>query len=307
MENRNELNSDLNLNSKNGGITFSLNVLLYIAVSLAAGIIALAFKLENGSDGFIYLSYILAQAGVALTCLISTKKICKVPFKSVVKVKCSPKYFLIAIMAIFGLLFSLGWVNDLSVALFKLFGYTPRESYLPDVSGAKVIPALLVIALLPAVFEEFLFRGLLLGCLKNQAGSVRSVFIVGFCFALFHASPEQTIYQFFAGCVFTLIAERSGSLAPTVVMHFINNAVIVIFQACGLFDESGALAVPAAVNITLIIVGAVCLIGALVWLILDKTPKEKCREGGVKNFFIFASSGIAVLALIWILSLFGVA
>ena len=59
-------------------------------------------------------------------------------------------------------------------------------------------------------------------------------------------------------------------------------------------------------NIILIVVGALSLIGGLIWLFLDKKPLIKCEKGGVKKFFMFASVGIAVLGLTWILSLFGV-
>jgi hypothetical protein len=45
-------------------------------------------------------------------------------------------------------------------------------------------------------------------------------------------------------------------------------------------------------------------VAGLMLLIFDKTPLVKGSKGGVKNFFIFASVGIVIMALIWILSLF---
>ncbi|MDE6613394.1 MAG: CPBP family intramembrane metalloprotease, partial [Clostridia bacterium] len=223
-------------------------------------------------------------------------------------VKCSPKYYLIAVMLIFGLLFSLSWIDSAVVEFFKLFGYKPRESssYFPNLSGGRIVPAFIVIAVLPALIEEALFRGVILNCCESSVGTVRTVFIAGFCFSLFHASPEQTVYQFIAGCVFAFIAVRSGSILPSVLMHFINNGLIVIFKACGLFDSAGNLMIPQAVNIVLIVLGALSLIGGLIWLILDGKPVKKCVKGGVKNFYIYASIGIAALGLTWLLLLFGV-
>ena len=93
--------------------------------------------------------------------------------------------------------------------------------------------------MLPAFCEELLFRGVLLNACENGMGSIRAVFTVGFCFALFHGSPEQTVYQFIAGCVFAFVAVRSRSVTPSVLMHFINNALIVILGACGLYGEGG--------------------------------------------------------------------
>ena len=69
----------------------------------------------------------------------------------------------------------------------------------------------------------------------------------------------------------------------------------------------GELAVSLGGNIAMIAVGAVALAGGIAWLALDKKKMEKGENGGVKNFFIFAACGIGVFALLWILSLFGVA
>ncbi|MDE7182079.1 MAG: CPBP family intramembrane metalloprotease [Clostridia bacterium] len=296
-----------NLNSINGGLTFSAAVIFYFAVQLIASIIIGAAHLDEKSDAYIYISYLCAPIAI-VSCIAAVLKVRKIHPKLVFPVKCNPKYYLIAVMLIFGLLFSLSWVDGAVVEFFKLFGYKPREasSYFPNLSGGRIVPAFIVVAVMPALIEEALFRGVILNCCENSVGSIRTVFIVGFCFSLFHGSPEQTVYQFIAGCAFAFIAIRSGSILPSVLMHFINNALIIIFKACGMFDTNGNLIMPQTVNIVLIVLGALSLIGGLVWLILDKKPVKKCVKGGVKCFFIYASVGIAALALNWILLLFGV-
>lgn len=220
-------------------------------------------------------------------------------------VKSHPKYYLIGAMLIFGLLFSLSSLNDLLVNLFELIGYTRKQSFLPDLSGWNIVPALLVIAVIPAVMEEVLFRGLILNSTQNGAGSIGSVFLVGLCFSLYHGSVEQTIYQFICGCLFALLAVRSRSLTPSVLIHFLNNALIIILCACGLTDDTtGELKMPVAANVVLMVLSALCLIGAVVWLVLDKTELKKAEKGGVKKFFIGASVGIAAMVIIWIANLF---
>ncbi|MDE5722409.1 MAG: CPBP family intramembrane metalloprotease [Clostridia bacterium] len=296
-----------NLNSINGGLTFSAAVIFYFAVQFIVGIIISAAHVDENSDANIYLSYLCAPVAI-VSCIAVILKVRKIHPKYVFPVKCSPKYYLIAVMIIFGLLFSLSWVGNAVVEFFKLFGYKPREasSYFPNTSGGRIIPVFIVIAVLPALIEEALFRGVILNCCENSVGTVRTVFIVGFCFSLFHASPEQTVYQFIVGCAFAFIAVRSGSILPSVLMHFINNALIVIFKACGLYDANGNLMVSQTVSIVLIVLGALSLIGGLIWLVLDKKPVKKCVKGGVKYFFIYASIGIAALGLTWLLLLFGV-
>ncbi|MDE6441140.1 MAG: CPBP family intramembrane metalloprotease [Clostridia bacterium] len=295
------------LTPSTGGFTYSAAVVAFILATVAVSTIIKLAGLEEKSDGYIYLSYLASPIAIIISFAV-VWKIKNFSVRKVIPIKCSWKYYIIAILLIYGLLFSLSWINDVSVKFFELFGYKPRESssYIPDITDAKVIPAILVIAVLPALFEELLFRGALLNSCVEGVGTVRTVLIVGFCFALYHGSPEQTVYQFIAGCAFTFIAVRSGSIIPSVIMHFINNAIIVILSACSCFDESGALIISSGGNIALIVTSAVSLICALVWLVLDKKPLIKCQRGAVKSFFIYASVGIAILALIWIVSLFGI-
>lgn len=308
MENNPSENLKLpRLNSKTGGIAYTANLVVYLVTSLIVSLIILAAKIDSGDDLAVYLSYLASPVAIIL-CGVFILKFFKLDIKEVFPVKTNIKYYIIGLLLIFGLLFSLGWVNDLSVKFFKLFGYKPRESesYFPSLSGGRVVLALFVIAVLPAVLEEFIFRGVIFRSIEGSVGSIRAIFIVGFCFSLFHGSPEQTVYQFIAGCAFTFLAMRSGSTLPTVMMHFINNALIVIFAACGLFNDEGNLILSDAANITLTVLSAVCLVGGIVWLVLDKTQIKKCQKGGVKTFFLYALPAIGILALIWILSLFGV-
>ena len=59
-------------------------------------------------------------------------------------------------------------------------------------------------------------------------------------------------------------------------------------------------------NYLVTVLAGLCFFGSIIWLILDKKQKPviKCRKGGVAAFFIFASVGIAVMGLNWILSFF---
>lgn len=298
------------LNSAKGGLAYSVNVCFYIVLNLIASVIIAACGLRDGdgnmTDGAIYIAFLVSPAAIALT-LALTVKVGKVGVREFFPVKCKPKYYAIALLLIFGLLFSLSEVNGYFLELLKHFGYTQKltESSIPNLQGWRIVSAIAVIAVLPAVMEEALFRGVILGGAERGAGSVRAVFIVGFVFALFHGSAEQTLYQFVCGCLFALLAIRSRSVLPSVLMHFINNALILIFTACGLVDELGNLALSQGASVALTVLSAVSLVVAVVWLIADKTRLEKCEKGGVKRFFAFAALGIAVMALIWILGLFG--
>lgn len=289
----------LPLEPKTGGMAFTVIVILNLLVNLIASGITLVGGFA-GTDAEKYVSYLASPVAIAILLVIALKY-AKQPARVLMPVRTRPKYILIGVMLVFGLLFSLNSANGYLVKLFELMGYTKRGNTLPDISGWKIVPAILVIAVVPAVMEEILFRGILLGNVKDGLGYVRSVFIVGFCFCLYHASVEQTIYQFICGCLFALLAIRSQSITPTVIIHFLNNAVIIVLCACGLVDPvTGELMFPQTAFIVVTVLSALCLVGAVVWLILDKQLNKKCRKGEVKNFFIYASVGIAALALMWI-------
>lgn len=293
---------ELPLGSAAGGLSFSATVTINLIISIiASGIIALGSL--QGTDAEKYISVLVSPIAVAIT-LTLTLKVVKQPARAILPVKTHPKYYLIGVLLIFGLLFSLNSLNEYLIELFELMGYQRRVDPVPDVSGWKIVPALLAIAVLPAVMEEILFRGILLNNAEEGVGTVRAIFLSGFCFALYHGSVEQTIYQFICGCLFAYLAVRSRSVVPTVVIHFLNNAVIIVLMACGLLDGKGNLIMSQTASISVSVLSAVSLIGAVVWLILDKKPRKIRTVGGVKNFFIFAAVGIGATVLVWIAGLF---
>ena len=293
----------LPLGAKAGGLSYSLAVFINMLISIVASAIVTLGALGE-SDAQKYISILVSPVAIgALTALVFA--VAKQPVNKVLPVKTHPKYFALAALLAFGLLFSLNSVNGYVVKLFELMGYKPRPSFLPDYGGWKIVPVMLVVAVLPAIFEEIFFRGILLFNTEEEVGAVRTIFIVGFCFSLYHGSVEQTVYQFICGCLFAFLAIRSRSVAPTVLAHFLNNAVVIVLYACGAVDPTtGAIIMPRVGEILLYVFSALSLIGAVVWLVLDKTELKKVKEGGVKTFFIYASIGIGCMTVFWIAGLF---
>ena len=174
-------------------------------------------------------------------------------------------------------------------------------------SGVKIIPALLFIAVLPACLEELFFRGIVFHGMK-KFGNVAAVLASAGLFALYHQSPAQTIYQFICGACFALIALRSGSILPTVVSHFVNNALILILEACGV----------QGLPLGLVIAFGVLLASSIIFLLffdknIDGTVPEKREEmqtaetakpkADAKGFVLCALTGIVLCAMNWIAAL----
>ena len=292
--------------AKASGLCFSLSSLLPTILLFLVLAVATAFGLKKGeyerADWYVYVSYLLPQISFALIAVFYLR-LTKTPVKiAVAEQKCKPKYFLIAFLLQVGLL-SLSELNGLFLNFLRKFGYQMPEMVLPNVDGFGFVGVFFVVAVLPAVFEEIMFRGVLLKGICSGFSVWASVLVCGVVFALYHQNPAQTIYQFCCGAAFALVAIRSGSILPTMLSHFCNNAFILILYKM----EIGT--IPTPVFLPLIIVSGVCLLGTLFYLIfMDKTKTqeengktEKMAE--IKRFFLFASVGIFICVLSWISAL----
>lgn len=91
---------------------------------------------------------------------------------------------------------------------------------------------LFLTAVLPAIFEEFTHRGILMSALQDRGSEFEAIVFSAMFFSLMHANPVQTIYTFFGGIVIGYTAMKSGSVFPGMFIHFANNALSVILDYC---------------------------------------------------------------------------
>lgn len=92
------------------------------------------------------------------------------------------------------------------------------------------IIALIVMAFLPAVCEETLFRGGLQNFLSRSTKRPwLSIIIVSLIFSAAHFSYYGFLSRFFLGVMLGLIFEYSGKLWLSILGHFINNAIAITF------------------------------------------------------------------------------
>jgi membrane protease YdiL (CAAX protease family) len=82
---------------------------------------------------------------------------------------------------------------------------------------------LINLALIPAVAEELLFKGLIFTVLRKHYSSIIAIIIVSFMFAVCHLSFIRLIPLFLSSCFTFWLYLRSGSLILPMIEHFINN------------------------------------------------------------------------------------
>ena len=280
---------------KESGITFSLAALLPVLFSLVLSLFAAAAgEGYEQTVWYRYLTYLVPQLCFALAAAVYFRR-ARHPFPAMYR-GAKWYYYLIAVLMQFGLLFSLGELNTLFLSWLETLGYTSSAGSLPPLEGGWLVLTLFVVALLPAVFEETLFRGILARNMHDAGwGTAVTVLLSGALFSLFHGRPEQTIYQFLCGCCFALIAVRSGSVLPTVLSHFLNNALILVLSAFGLDAFTGT------PRLVLTVLSALCLAGTLIFLIFF--DRKRGRKGGAPRagvFFLAAAVGIVICAVQWV-------
>ncbi len=274
-------------------------ILLFVTVfafvvQIASGGTAAAERFSK-TDAYRFLSSCVTPLAIAVSGLVFCKAF-GCPVKEACRVeKTEPKYFLYALLLIAASFFGLSSLNGLFIDfLVKCFGYKYTETTLPSFSAGNFVLTILTVCLLPAVFEEAFFRGILTRSLA-PAGRLFAALICGAYFSLFHMNPAQTPYQFVVGFCFCLLALDSGSVLPTVFAHFLNNLVIVVL-AYAFPSFSGFSGVWLIVSL---IFGLACLVLFLYLTLKGKVKAGKTEYGyDYKTFFVYSAIGVAACAYV---------
>ncbi len=87
----------------------------------------------------------------------------------------------------------------------------------------ELLLVIVTVAVVPAVSEEVLFRGLVQRDLESITSGTKSAVIAGVLFAFYHLNPFSLIPLITLGIVFGLIVYRSGNLILAMLAHFLNN------------------------------------------------------------------------------------
>lgn len=116
---------------------------------------------------------------------------------------------------------------------------------------AAVPVVVLVFAVLPALCEELLFRGALLGLVRRSVGPVLACIMVGALFGVVHLSVVRLLPTGLLGVLLCVAALRSRSLWVPVIIHALHNGFLVLASTQGWFADPplALLLVMAAVSV----------------------------------------------------------
>ena len=132
----------------------------------------------------------------------------------------------ISIFCVFGFMLFVNMFDE----LISLTGFIGNYSLpLPLDNFGWLLLNLLLLALLPAIFEEFVFRGMIYNGLCRY-GKYAAIFGSALLFALMHGGIEQTVYPFIVGIIMSLVMYKTNNVLYTMIIHFCNNAIVIIYN-----------------------------------------------------------------------------
>ena len=136
--------------------------------------------------------------------------------------------FDIAIMPVMGL------INAVSMLFVE---NTTTSSMAEVVTGHSFFVSMVLIALLPAIFEESVYRGLFYNEYRKVA-PLGGIFLSAFLFGIMHANWNQFSYAFVMGMIFCLVIEATDSILSSMILHFcINGTSVILLSVLDILSE----------------------------------------------------------------------
>lgn len=112
------------------------------------------------------------------------------------------------------------------------------EFMLPD--HLPLWQVILFLAVVPGIFEEIAFRGVLLHGLRRRFRPAVLAVVVGLIFGFFHVELFRLIPTAYLGILLTGVTLVTGSIFPAMLWHALNNAIPLVATYQGWWDAETA-------------------------------------------------------------------
>lgn len=201
---------------------FLVTILMYIV----SGFVNRFIYLETGSYNFVI---IVSQATLILpTAIYMAWK--RMNIAEAIRFKGIP-ISNVVLLVIFAYLISplMQLINGLSMIYVK----NNTATVMTEVAEKNsIFLSLFLIAFIPAVFEEMVYRGLIYNTYRKVT-VVGGVLLSGFLFGVMHGNINQFSYAFVMGLIFALVIEATDSILSTMIIHLVinGNSVIMLYVA----------------------------------------------------------------------------
>lgn len=103
-----------------------------------------------------------------------------------------------------------------------------RESIIALIDKYGIIATFLLVAVLVPVYEEVIFRGIILSSTEKHIGFISANILQAVFFALIHDSLFLFPFYFLFGIICGYLARKSGGLLGGIIFHSINNSLAIL-------------------------------------------------------------------------------
>lgn len=174
----------------------------------------------------------------------------------------SGSLYLLGIFAGLGLCLIGNTATSFFSVILNLFGvtfFTGAEEMEIPTTAIGVVIFVVNIAVMPALLEEFAFRGVLMQPLRKY-GDWFAILTSSFCFAIVHANMVQIPFAFIAGISLGYFCIKTKSIWTSVTIHFFNNLLSALFSVYYEKYPDASMLVYYVATIAFILLGVVAML-----------------------------------------------
>lgn len=259
-------------NMNDSGVSYFFYLIVSLLLSSVVSAICRNYNFNQYTNEYYSIVLLAVNQMAMLIAFFGYTAMAKINFASAMNLKKAPSIkqtctlFFVALSAIVAFL----PIAYLFMYLLGLGGFKSTGNiYIPQTVGG-FFAGLAFAVIMPAVLEEFIYRGLLMGGLKQKSYAF-AVMMTSLIFCLSHGSAEQTVHQLLASIVICLVVLYGGSVWFGVIVHFFNNLISLVmsfvpidFAPLGYFN---------------ILLGVGCFVlGMLLLIVFMKLFKQQCKD-----------------------------
>ena len=189
------------------------------------------------------------------------------------------------IIAVIAINFTLSYLNNIVVTSFLPNKTSALIGSSSDLTGRPMSELwvlffieILATAIVPAVCEEYLFRGAVLTNLL-PFGKTTAIFASAFLFGLMHQHPLQMLYTILMGIFIGCIYVKTKSIWICILLHGVNNFITVLEEF--LPALTGKEWIVVLLDVIVLIVGGVSLIAIMVHKSKEPLPQSDGSFGKI--------------------------
>ena len=246
-----------------------------------------------------------------------------IPTREIPKQKFGFFKFLPYIFMTFGIGIPLSFVGSLVNTMLTVpFGGSNTSVILELLNSSSILPRILVVGILAPIFEELIFRKVLIDRLSRYS-TFLAIFVSGLFFGLYHGNFSQFFFATGIGLLFAFLYSKTGKIHLTIILHMIVNLFTSVITTTALqkvhaanpnmdMSQEFLMSHPEALTATILMgltyacLALLTIIGIIIFIIfaatrkfrLEKVEGEPTKAESLKTLFTSKYAWLFILSTI---------